>query len=237
MSDGLFDKDVKCPVCGHKFKTKKVKTASIKVVKRDTDFCAYYGGENPTFYGVYVCPKCGYTSFESIYMEISNAQKEFVRQKIMANWSGRDYCGPRTVEDAIEVHKLALLNFNVMSASKFSIAKACLRLAWFYRLQEDEEKEMAFIKHAAQNYEFAFSNEEFENAGEKEYVIYFLLGELNRRLGEFRKATTFYDMAIRHPEIDTQKQIKQMAQEQRMAASEEYRKHKEAMKKGEADEV
>jgi hypothetical protein len=230
MSDGLFDKSVKCPVCGHAFKTKKVKTASVKVEKRDTDFCAYYGGENPTFYGVYVCPKCGYASFESLYNDISNAQIEFVRKKIMANWSGKDYCGSRTVQDAIEVHKLALLNFNVMSASRFSVAKACLRLAWFYRLLEDEDNEMAFIKHAATHYEYAFSNEEFENAGDKEYVIYYLLGELNRKLGEYRKATTFYDMAIRHPEIETQKQIKQMAQEQRMAASEEYRKMKQQEK-------
>jgi len=236
MSEALYDKEVSCPVCEIKFKTKKVKTASVKVVKRDTDFCAYYGGENPTFYGVYVCPKCGYTSFESIYDKITVAQIAQIKQKVMANWSGKDYGGKRTLESAIEVHKLALLNFNIMSASKFSVAKACLRLAWFYRQQGDEVNETQFNKHAAQMYEMAYTNEEFEGSGEKEYVVYYLLGELNRKLGEFRKASTFYDMAIRHPEIESQKQIKQMAQEQRMVASDEYRKQKEAEKNNKGDE-
>lgn len=235
MSDALFDKEVKCPVCGVTFKTKKVKTSAVKVVKRDTDFCAHYAGENPTFYGVYVCPKCGYASFESIYQAISNAQIAQVKQKVMSNWKGKDYGGHRDLNQAIEAHKLALLNFNVMSASRFSVGKACLRLAWFHRMLDDEEKEMQYIKHAADTYELAFTNEDFENAGEKEYVVYYILGELNRRLGQFRKATSFYDMAIRHPEIETQKQIKQMAQDQRMAASDEYRKQKEAMKKSEGE--
>jgi len=231
----LYDKEVNCPVCGTQFKTKKVKTSAVKIIKRDSDFCAYYGGENPTFYGVYVCPKCGYASFESVYDKISIAQIAQVKQKVMANWKGKDYGGKRNLDDAIAVHKLALLNYNVMSASKFLLAKACLRLAWFHRQQEDSEKEMQFVKHAAQMYELAYTNEDFEGSGEKEYVVYYLLGELNRRLGEFRKASTFYDMAIRHPEIETQKQIKQMAQDQRMVASDEYRKQKEAQKKsGEA---
>ncbi len=231
MAETLYDKEISCPVCEIKFKTKKVKTAAVKVVKRDSDFCAYYGADNPTFYGVNVCPKCGYASFESIYDKITIAQIAQIKQKVMSNWNGKDYGGRRSLDQAIEVHKLALLNFNIMSASNFSLAKACLRLAWFYRQQGDEEKEMQFIKHAAKTYELAFTNEDFEGSGEKEYVVFYLLGELNRRLGEFKKATTFYDMAIRHPEIETQKQIKQMAQEQRLVASDEYRKQKEAAKK------
>lgn len=226
MSEALYDKEVKCPVCDMVFKTKKVKTSHVKVVKRDTDFCAYYKDENPTFYGVYVCPKCGYASFESTYQDITVAQIAQVRRKVMSNWSGKDYGGVRSLSDAIEVHKIALLNFNVMEASKFAIAKACLRLAWFNRMLEDEEVEMQFIKHAANYYEQAFTTEDFDESGEEEYVVCYVLGELNRRLGEFRKATSFYDMAIRHPDIEDRKQIKQMAQDQRMAASEEYRKQK-----------
>jgi len=231
MAEGLFSKDVKCPVCDFEFQTKKVKTASVKVQKRDSDFCAYYANENPTFYGVYVCPKCGYASFESIYNDISVAQKAQVRNKVMSNWSGKDYGGKRSLNQAIEVHKLALLNFNIMSASKFHIAKACLRLTWFYRMLEDEEREEQFMKHAAQSYELAFTTEEFENSGEEEFVVFYILGELNRRLGQYRKAVSFYDMAIRNPGIESRKQIKQMAQDQRLLASDEFRKQKEAQKK------
>ena len=231
MSDALFNKEVKCPVCELTFTTKKVKTAFVKVLKRDSDFCAYYADENPTFYGVYVCPQCGYASFESIYQNLSIAQIARVGKKVGSNWSGKDYGGKRSLNQAIEVHKLALLNFNIMIASKFHIAKACLRLAWFYRMLEDEERELQFIKHAADSYELAFTTEEFENSGEEEYVVCYLLGELNRRLGNYRKAVSFYDMAIRNPEIETRKQIKKMAQDQRLLASDEFRKQKEAQKK------
>lgn len=235
MSETLFNKEVKCPVCELKFTTKKVKSASIKVLKRDSDFCAYYAKDNPTFYGVFVCPQCGYASFESIYQDLTVAQIARVGKKVGSNWSGKNYGGKRSLNQAIEVHKLALLNFNVMVASKFHIAKACLRLSWFYRMLEDEEREIQFMKHAAESYEQAFTTEEFENAGDEEYVVCYILGELNRKLGNFRKAVSFYDLAIRNPEIEHRQQVKKMAQDQRLLASEEYRRQKEAQKKAKGE--
>lgn len=235
MSIALYDKEVSCPVCAESFKTKKVRTSTIKVIKRDTDFCAHYNGENPTFYGVYVCPKCGYTSFESQYDRITGPQIEKIRQGVMANWSGRAYGDVRSLRDAIDVHKLALVNFRVMEASKFLVAKACLRLSWFYRMQGDLEKEMLFISHAEQTYEQAFTSESIEDSGEEEYLVYYLLGELNRRLGEYRKSINYFDKCIRHPEIFKKRQIKLMAQEQRMEASEAYRRQKVSV--GESGEI
>ena len=60
----LYDKEITCPVCEKKYKTKKVKSAAVKVDKKDSDFCMHFKGENPLYYSAYVCPHCGYSSTE-----------------------------------------------------------------------------------------------------------------------------------------------------------------------------
>jgi len=83
----LYDKSVICPVCKHKFTTKKVKTKSIKVVKRESDFKAEYEFDNPTFYGVNVCPNCGHARFESDFNDVNEAIKKTINDKISLNGS------------------------------------------------------------------------------------------------------------------------------------------------------
>ncbi len=234
MTADLYDKEVKCPVCDAVFTTKKVKTSAIRVDKRDTDFCAHYKGENPTFYGVIVCPKCGYSSFETDYLKVSNAQIAQVRAKVLANWGGKDYGGKRLLPDAIEAHKMAILNFNVMGYRKTAIAKACLRIAWFYRMQGDVEKELQFLQHALSNYETAYSTENIEEDPDGEAVILYLMGELNRMLGKYSASVRWFDMALKHPDLQEMKNVITMAKDQRYAASEAFRKEKEAMKNGNA---
>lgn len=226
MVSSLYDKEIKCPVCDAKFNTKKVRTQAVKMEKRDSDFCSYYAGENPAFYGVYVCPKCGYSSFESDFPNITQAQKAQVRKSVSANWSGTGYGDQRSLDDAIEAHKMVLLNYQVMEYEKSAMAKACLRLGWFYRMKGDEEKEKQFLTYAADFYEKAFTTENIEDASDPEVVILYMLGELNRRLERLDKSVRWFDMALRHPDLKDHPQVESRVRDQRLQASEEYRKQK-----------
>ena len=228
VDPSLYERKVCCPVCDKNFTTFKVKTSGIQIDKRHADFSATYKGQNPTHYGVYVCPGCGYASFESVFHDINAAQIGELRKKVKPHWKGQNYCGMRDAETAIAVHKLALLSFNIIGASRFNIGKACLRLAWFYRAMDDAEKEKQFLHHAAENYEMALSTENVENANEQEFILFYTLGEIHRQLERYRQAIAYYDLVIK--DEASMSRVKNMARDQRQLALEAYREDKKALK-------
>ena len=118
MNPVLYDKKVTCPVCNLTFHTKKVRTSTIRIKKRDTDFCIYYEGENPLFYEVFACPNCGYAALEKVFDDITPSQKQLIQSKISKQWVQRDLGQARTVQEAIEVYKLALLCSEVLNQRK-----------------------------------------------------------------------------------------------------------------------
>lgn len=226
MSDYLYDKNIVCPVCSHKFTTKKVKSKSVKVVKRDSVFRAEYENDNPTFYGVDVCPNCGHARFESDFQDVTEAAKKVISDKISSKWKSKDFCQERSINDAAEAHKLALLNYNLTSYKLSVIAKVCLRLSWFYHGLENglEEK---FATHARETYEKAYTNENLDDNPKEELTILYLLGELNRREGHFKKAMDWFALALKSPVIKQDKFLNDSILEQMRISKEEFKKEKE----------
>lgn len=226
-SDCLYDKDIKCPICNHKFKTKKVKSKCIKVKSRDTDFRAEYEFDNPTFYGVDVCPNCGHARFESDFSDVNVAAKEAIKKNISSKWKKRDFCGERSINDAAEVHKLALINYNLTDYKLSTVAKVCLRLSWFYKGLENDMEDR-FANFAIQNYEQAYSKENLDDDPKEELTILYLLGELNRRAGNYKKAMDWFALGLRSPVINDEKFLSESLKDQMRVAKDEYKKVREA---------
>lgn len=222
----LYDKNLTCPVCGNKFTSKKVKSKYIKVKKRDSDFRAEYEFDNPTFYGVDVCPECGHARFESDFNDLTEASIQQIKENISKKWKKKDYCGERSVNDAAEVHKLALLNYNVTHYKLSAIAKVCLRLSWFYRGLESGLDER-FSDYARQNYEQAYVNEDLDQNPKEELTILYLLGELSRRAGKYKAAMDWFSLGLRSPVINDEKFLSESLKEQMRVAKIEYKKMKE----------
>ena len=226
MSIYLYDKNIVCPICDHKFTTKKVKSKSIKVLKRDTDFRAEYENENPTFYGVDVCPNCGHARFESDFTDVTEAAKKTITDLISSKWKSKDFCGERSINDAAEAHKLALLNYNLTHYKLSTIAKTCLRLSWFYHGLENglEEK---FAVHARETYEKAYSKENLDDNPKEELTILYLIGELSRREGQYKKAMDWFTLGLKSPVLKDEKFLNDTLKEQMRVAKDEYKKIKE----------
>lgn len=229
---GLYLKSIQCPICGKSFQTTKVKQATVKLVRRDEDFCGYYANENPTFYGVQICPNCGYGAFESDFDTIMPLEKRAVTTSITPRWQSQDYGGARTVQDAIAVHQICLLNYTIMKKKPSDIAKVCLRLAWFYRSEQNQERESHFMKFALANYRKAFEEERLELDPENQLLVNYLQGELHRRLGEYKDALYWYQEALKLPHIKTRKPIETLVRDQIITAKEQY---KEATGNGSSD--
>lgn len=227
IEEYLYDKSINCPICSHQFTTKKVKSKYVKVKSRDTDFRAEYEFANPTFYGVDVCPNCGHARFESDFSDLSEASKKQIKDNISSKWKKKNFCNERSINDAAEVHKLALLNYNVTHYKFSVVAKACLRISWFYHGLENGLEER-FSDFARQNYEKAYTQESLDENPKEELTILYLLGELNRRAGKFKAAMDWFSLGLRSPVINDEKFLSDSLKDQMRKAKVEYKKKKEA---------
>lgn len=214
MKNPLYQVNIECPACGTHFNTSRVKSKFCLVEKRDTDFCVHYRDYNPIFYEAAVCIECGYGAPCS---ELSNIEPEDAKEaykSIAPRWNGRDFGGERGIEDAIDAYKLALYCSQLRKGSVAGVlASLCMRLAWFNRLKSDGEEEKRFLANALQQYLVLYDQGRTPEKMDEITLIY-LIGELNRRLGNAEEAVTWFNRVVSHKTARQKPLIVRMAREQ-----------------------
>lgn len=214
VPEELYDKKVKCPVCSVDFTSKKVKISKLRAEKRHSDLFVQYKGENPVKYSVYICPVCGYSALGEKYDKVSDDVLTILRDKITSKWKEREYGGYRSVDEAITCYKLALYCGEVLSYKKLYLGGICLRIAWLYRLKDDNENEQKFLKFTHDLYNSAYSNESMNDSTMDEITLLYLIGEISRRIGNKNEAVSWFSQVISHPLIENNPNIKKLAREQ-----------------------
>ncbi|WP_051931728.1 DUF2225 domain-containing protein [Clostridium sp. KNHs214] len=209
----LYQKDITCPVCSNKFKEKAVKTSAYVMDTKDSDFFIRYRFINPYFYDVWVCPCCGYSAMKSDFLKIKSHEKNLIKEKISCKWKKREYPKEYDIAIAIERYKLALLNYYVRETVSSKKAMTCLKLAWMYRLKNDDKNETEFLNQALTGFEDAYYKECLPIYGMDRYTITYLIGELNRRIGNKEKALLWFSKVITHPGVKFK--LKELARDQR----------------------
>lgn len=194
----LYSINVTCVQCGLEYTTSRVRPSFKKPTRTDTDFCAYYKEENPDFYVVRVCPECGYASTEHSTDKLTDKQKLEFASRIGNRWVRRDFGGKRSLEDAIEVYKLALLCSQVIGEQERLIASLLHHIAWLYRYQGNVEQEHRFLGYSLESYIRVF---ETEGVGANDARLLYLIGEINRRLGRFNEAVQWFSRVVRDEKI------------------------------------
>lgn len=223
MSEALYEKNFKCPICNNGFSSKRVRVSSYRVDRRDEDFCTTYKGDNPMYYEILVCPKCGYasseTSFDSLSPKELNTLKEILSGKVV----NRNFCGARTINDALDSFKLALFIARARGAKDSIIAGLTLKLAWIYRELKDE-KEIEFLNYTLEYYKHAYDKENLPIGNLDEISIQYLLGELSRRVNKLNDAIFWFNKAVSNPERATNPRIEKMAREQWITVKEQHKR-------------
>ncbi|TVX98715.1 DUF2225 domain-containing protein [Cohnella terricola] len=193
----LFQIKVNCLCCEQSFQTSRVRPSLKKAVKTDTDFCAYFKTVNPDFYVVRVCPNCGFSSTENFAERINDKQKSAYRDKIGSVWKQRDYSGERTLADAMECYKLSLLTAQAIGEKERVIAALLHHIAWLYRYEGKKEQENRFIRFALESYVKVYETEDSANNAR----LLYLIGELNKRLGNYHEAVRWFGRVIQDKKI------------------------------------
>lgn len=221
-----YNKKIDCPVCNETFEVEKLRRSKLQFISRDPDFCPYYEGTNPIYYGVYVCPYCGYAAYESQFKSVTTPEISIIKEKITSRWQEQDLNSNRDIKIALAVYKILLLNLQVIESPSKEIAKTCLRIAWLYRFLEDHEEEKKYLVNAKKLYEKAYSKEADFSSKKEELQSIYLVAEINRQLGKYREASKWMQVVIHDEEINKYQTIKKMAKEQMIVISEAYRKSK-----------
>jgi len=210
----VYSKEVTCPVCNHVFKATAVKSSAYRMIKKDSDFFIRYSQINPYFYDVWVCNSCGYSAMKSDFHTLRSIEIEQVQKSISPKWHGRTYPDTYDVHVAIERYKLSLLNYVITNAKSSKKAINCMKLAWMYRLLETEEAEqmeLMFLKQALEGLSDAYYCEAFPIYGMDKYNVMYLIGELNRRIGNTENSLVWFSNVITTPNV--KQSLKELARD------------------------
>lgn len=214
MSDLLFDKEMKCLLCDEKFIAQRIRNSKVAIDKKDTDFCNHYTNEeNPYFYEIWVCPHCGF-AFNANFKPLKPAQKEVVYQEYSKRAGNINVKKERSLEDALQAFKLALICATLSGQVNAIISGLLLRIAWLYRFQGNSEQEKKFLAKAAEGFEKVFEKADPQENPLGEYKTIYLLGELNGRLGKYEEARRWFNVLLSKQDIEPA--IKNLARDQWM---------------------
>jgi uncharacterized protein len=207
--DHLFDKQVICPVCDSHFKTKTVKSKSPRVMAKDSDFFVRYSVASPYFYDVCICNSCGYAAMKSDFEKLKSHKRELVLSNVTPKWKPRQYPDILDEKLAIERYKLALLNAMLIDLPDSTKGMILLKIAWMNRLLDNSEQETQFLKQALEGFNNAYIKEIFPIYGLQRDSLMYLLGELNRKLGNYQDALLWFSRTI--VSTNSSYKIKEMA--------------------------
>ena len=109
MVDPLYQVEKICPVCEQKFKLTRMRGQAIPI-STDTDFCTHYKENtlNPHYYAVWACSQCGFAAHEDRFFTFSESAREKLKTFLSGRKVNLDLGGPRTWEQAVTTHKLAV---------------------------------------------------------------------------------------------------------------------------------
>jgi len=231
----LYDKSVACRCCETPFTTKRIRSGSLTMVQRDTDFCTYFKERslNPIFYTVNVCPQCGFAFTDQFAEKLTLEQAKTIQKEITSKWTPKNFGSVRTMAEAIASYKLAIFAAELTEQPHSVKAGLCMRLAWLYRFAQNEKEELRFMRLAVEEYEQSYIHSDYKQ-GDKEMSevrLLYLIGELHRRTGSYEQAIRYFGKALEFRDRTIEKGILRMAQDQWHLAHEEHKKKMEGEQK------
>jgi hypothetical protein len=190
--------ELRCPVCDNEFKSQSVVSTNAFGGKR-TDFHERAAGTQPLAYLIHMCSECGFSGGEADFTaatDVSPVLKQHVLKEL-APVRPALVCGSEKYEAAAKVAQWQGLEPR-------HIADLLLRAAWCCVDEGDIEAERYFRRHAAWKFDEALQSYDGVPREERAILTY-LVGELWRRIGDTRKATSWFE-SVPGEVIDSQNQ-------------------------------
>lgn len=212
----FYEKSIECLHCKKNFPTLKVRSKSIKIEHTESDFQPIYADNhvNALYYNVFVCQHCGFSFTEDFNKYFAPGVKEQLNEQVCEKWIPHNFKGERTVFQAIQAYKLALLCATIKKEKYIITSGLTLRLAWLYRSLKNEGQEKRFLKMSRDHYMESFSTEDYASTQMSGVRVMYMIAELSRRLGDYENATRFFSRVIESQRVGGEAKLVDMAKEQ-----------------------
>ncbi|MDD2511032.1 MAG: DUF2225 domain-containing protein [Syntrophomonas sp.] len=195
----LFDREVLCPVCEEKFKTKNVRSSKLRLDKVDYDLRQRFVDFEPLWYLVWTCPNCYYSNFNFEFKQVPEAfKKKLLEQGKQLKASVRlQFSDPRKLDEVFVTYYLMLQSLQASGKpNPTEAAKVWLRLSWLYSDAGDEEMFLYASRQALDMFKDTYYNTRRDTSVEQDQRLSLLLGELSMRIGDNSEALKFFRGAI-----------------------------------------
>ena len=195
MLEPLYESTADCPCCETTFPITRVRPSFKNPSSSDTDFCGYYNkGVNPDYYVIRICQYCGFSFSENGYdHKLTDEQKVLYYNEVGKHWNNQNFLGPRTPEVALVAFKRALMIGQLLSIADTVIAGYLHHIAWIYRFMKNEQEEQRFLTFALERYVAVY---EKELGSDKNARLLYLIGELNKRVGNYSEAVKWFSRVV-----------------------------------------
>ncbi len=232
LNDPIWMKEVQCKACDAKFKTARIKSSALKVKSMESDFHKVYENINPLFYAVTVCPECNYAARDEdfdkqelqYYPEVLNIALAIKQSRKNVQFP----CSRETnMEEAVKKHLLAIIFYKQFKPENpNTISGLYMHITWMYREAGLPEREKEYLQKALDYYIKTFERGSYVPEKIGEPGIIYMIGELNRRLGNYPEAVKWFSRGVKHAEIGAFPNIENMTRDAWEKITEE-RKQKE----------
>lgn len=211
-----YEKQIECLNCKKPFNTLKVRTKSVKIDHTESDFQPIYVDDtvNAYYYNVFVCEHCGFAFTEDFTKYFAPGTQETFKEQITNNWLIHSFGGERTVFQAIQAYKLALLSGSIKKEKFVTMAGIALRLAWLYRSLKNKEQEQRFLKISRDHYMDSFSTDDYNGTQMSMVRVLYMVAELSRRIGDMENATRYFSKVIENQGAGGDAKVIEMAKDQ-----------------------
>lgn len=219
----FYEKEMTCLYCGESFTTIKIRSRFSASYKTDADFCPHYKENqyNSLYYHVSVCPACGFAFTGEFSKDFTPNAKNAIHYNIAEKWQSRSFGTTRDLKTALETYKLAIYSASLKEERHFVLGGLCMRLAWIYRQENQADDEQRFLKLAIKEYDASYLYSDFVDSWSAIKILY-MLGELNRQVGEFKQAISFFSKIVNDPDRNQDRLILNRTREQWALTTDQY---------------
>jgi uncharacterized protein len=192
---------VTCPVCGYAFRT--TQQGTYVTVGREADLCPKIPGRPSDGArliraGITMCPACSFAADEDFSdLLLSFDERYAVEERLREDGLLRVF---RSASPPWLAFHAAETCGKARGATSRALGDLCLRASWVCRKEREHPFESTFQLRALRHFIRSLQDEDL--VGRELSVTTYLVGELNRRLGNHREALNWYVNAGRTTEGD-----------------------------------
>jgi uncharacterized protein (DUF2225 family) len=189
----LLDREQKCPICGHTFKTPLPRASKLVNIAEDPDLRIHYRDIEPMYYTIVTCPDCWFSATQETFSRGIKRKRDLMEKKL-GDFKAQIHIETNSIRDSFSIfagHYIALLCAETVMPDRNLLRGAIwLRLSRLY----DDCGDAAMVKFcctkALEIYLDLYLGSECQPGAEQR--ICFIIGDLAYKTGDYKLASKFF---------------------------------------------